>query len=217
MLIKILLADDHAIVREGLRTLFDKQKDMKVVAEANNGYRAVQLAHKLIPDVVIMEISMSRMNGMEVTRRIMSKHPDIKIIVLSQHSEKRFIQNMLEAGASGYVHKTCGYTELVKAIRAAIANHRYFCPVTDIDHPENEARSSRREQKATRFPLTIRERQVLKLLAEGKKTQEIAALLKVSAKTIETHRLNIAIKLDTHSIARLTKYAIRVGITTLLD
>ena len=217
MSIKILLADDHEIVREGLRTLFEKQADMKVVAEANDGREAVQLAHQLLPDVVIMDISMPRMNGMEATRRIVGKHPGIKIIALSRHGEKRFIQDMLDAGASGYVHKTCGYTELLKAIRATIENQHYFCPLTTAVHFESEKQASRQGQKATRSTLTAREREVLQLLSEGKTTREIAALLNVSVKTIETHRHQIMTKLNTRSIAELTKFAIREGITSLED
>ncbi len=215
MSIKILIADDHEIVREGLRTLFDQQSDMEVVAEANDGHKAVQLAHKLVPDVVIMDISMPRMNGMEATRRIVGKHPGIKIIALSKHREKRFVRDMIDAGASGYVHKTCGYTQLLKAIRAALAHQRYFCPAVSDVHFESEPAASRQGRKAAGSTLTAREREVLQLLAEGKTTREMAALLNVSVKTIETHRLQIMTKLDTRSIADLTKYAIREGITSL--
>ncbi len=217
MSIKILLADDHEIVREGLRTLFDKQADMKVVAEANDGREAVQLAQRLTPDVVIMDISMPRMNGMEATRRIVGKCPGIKIIALSKHREKRFVLDMLDAGASGYIHKTCGYTELLKAVRAVLENQRYFCPQNAAVHREGETRASRQGRKAAKSTLTAREREVLQLLAEGKTTREVAALLDVSVKTVETHRHQIMTKLNTRSIADLTKFAIREGITSLED
>jgi DNA-binding NarL/FixJ family response regulator len=164
-----------------------------------------------------MDISMPRMNGMEATRRILGKYPDIKIIALSRHGDKKFVQDMLDAGAWGYVHKTCGYTKLLEAVRAVLANQRYFCPLAAAVHFESETRASRQKQKASKSTLTAREREVLQLLAEGKTTREIAALLDVSVKTVETHRHQIMTKLNTRSIADLTKFAIREGITSLED
>jgi DNA-binding NarL/FixJ family response regulator len=217
MSIKILLADDHEIVREGLRVLFEKQTDMKVVAEANDGHEAVQLAQQLTPDVVIMDVSMPRMNGMEATRRIVGKYPGIKIIALSRHREKRIIRNMLDAGASSYIHKACGYPELLKAVRAVLENRRHFCPPNTAADRAGGTQASRQRRRAAGSTLTAREREVLQLLTEGKTTREVAALLDVSVKTVETHRHQIMTKLSTHSIADLTKFAIREGITSLED
>jgi DNA-binding NarL/FixJ family response regulator len=217
MSIKILLADDHEIVREGLRVLFEKQTDMKVVAEANDGHEAVQLAQQLTPDVVIMDVSMPRMNGMEATRRIVGKYPGIKIIALSRHREKRIIRDMLDAGASSYIHKACGYLELLKAVRAALENRRHFCPPNTAADRAGGTHASRQRRRAAGSTLTAREREVLQLLTEGKTTREVAALLDVSVKTVETHRHQIMTKLSTHSIADLTKFAIREGITSLED
>jgi two-component system, NarL family, response regulator NreC len=215
MRISILLADDHEIVREGLRALFDKEPDMNVIAEASDGQKAVQLALKLVPDVVIMDIAMPRMNGMEATRRIVDGYPDIKIIALSQSSDRKLVREMLAAGASGYVLKSCKYADLVKAIRAVMAKKHYLCPPLADDLIDSDASTSRQGIKPEGSPLTSREREVLQLLAEGKSTREIAAILSISVKTIETHRLQIMTKLNTRSIAALTKFAIREGITSL--
>lgn len=215
MRISLLLADDHEIVREGLRTMIDTEPDMKVVAEANDGQKAVQLALKLVPDIVIMDVAMPRMNGIEATRRIVDSYPDIKVIGLSQSADPRFLRDMLAAGASGYVLKSCRFTVLLKAIRAAMARKHYVCaPLADARF-EGGVATARHGSKATGSSLTSREREVLQLLAEGKTTRESAAMLGVSVKTIETHRLQIMTKLNTRSIAELTKFAIREGITSL--
>jgi DNA-binding NarL/FixJ family response regulator len=215
MSIKVLLADDHEIVREGLRALIEKQPNMEVVAEAENGRTAVELAKKLSPDVIIMDVAMPDLNGIEATRQIVAKAPSIKVIALSMHSDRRFVVEMLRAGASGYLLKDCAFEELFNAIRAVVINRIYLSPkISDI-----VARDFIRLFPKTEFSvfsvLTPRQHQVLQLLSEGKNTKQIAFHLQVSAKTVETYRLQIMDKLDIHSIAELTKYAIREGLTTL--
>ncbi|HTG01553.1 MAG TPA: response regulator transcription factor [Nitrospirota bacterium] len=214
MRITILLADDHEIMREGLRALFDRELDLKVIAEASDGQKAVQLALKLLPDIVIMDIVMPRMNGMEATRRIVDSYPDIKVIALSQSTDRKLVREMFIAGASGYVLKSCAYAELVKAIRTVAARKLYVCaPLADVQTGRDASR--RQQEPKPAGLLTSREREVLQLLAEGKSTREIAELLTVSIKTIETHRMQIMTKLHTRSIAQLTKIAIREGFTSL--
>jgi DNA-binding NarL/FixJ family response regulator len=215
MTIRILLADDHKIVRDGLKTLVEKQPEMEVIGEAENGREAVRLAMKLKPKVVIMDVSMADLNGMEAARQIRKEYPEIKIIALSMHSDKRFVLGMLEAGASGYLLKDCAFEELSRAIRNVVAHQTYLSPgVTDVVVQEYLLKASKEKSPGDSI-LTSREREVLQLIAEGKSTKETAKILHVSIKTIETHRKQIMDKLDLHSIAELTKYALREGLTSL--
>lgn len=215
MSIRVLLADDHKIVREGIRALLNARPGIEVVAEASNGRTALQLAREVMPDVVVMDISMPDLNGIEATHRLMSQFPDIKVIALSMHSDHRLVSEILAVGASGYLLKDCAFEELEKAIRSAADNNIYLSPQitkTVIDHHvRNQAQS-----KALVFSvLTAREREVLQLLAEGKNTKKIAFDLGVSIKTIETHRRRLMKKINVTSIAELTKLAIREGVTGL--
>ncbi len=215
MSIKIILADDHEIVREGLRSLLEKQPDMEVVAEAEDGRTTVKQVQKLLPDVVIMDISMHDLNGIEATRQIIAKSPRIKVLALSMHSDKRFIAGMLSAGASGYLIKDSAFKELVNAIRIVVSNKIYLSPrITGIVTEDYVNRLTATDSSAHSI-LSAREREVLQLLAEGKSTKQVASQLNVSVKTIETHRLNIMDKLGIYSVAKLTKYAIREGLTSL--
>jgi DNA-binding NarL/FixJ family response regulator len=215
MSIKIILADDHKIVRQGLRNLIEKQSGMKVVAEAEDGRTAVQLAGELLPDVVIMDIAMAGLNGIEATRQILGKTPNIKVIALSMHSDRRFVVEMLKAGASGYLLKDCAFEELATAIHAVMTGKVYLGPrLADLVVREYIHLFQKKEFSVFTI-LSPREREVLQLLAEGKPTREIASKLQVSVKTVETHRQQIVGKLDIHSIAELTKYAIREGLTSL--
>jgi DNA-binding NarL/FixJ family response regulator len=215
MVIKILLADDHEIVREGLRNLLEKQEGFEVVAEAEDGLTAVKKAKKLSPDLIIMDIGMPDLNGIEATRQILAESPHIKIIALSMHAETRFVSEMLKAGASAYLLKDSAFEELIQAIQASRSNKIYLSPSIAEKVIKNYITSFPRESFSPFSILTQREREVIQLIAEGKSTKKIASLLFLSIKTIETHRQNIMEKLDLHSVAELTKYAIREGLTSL--
>lgn len=212
---KIILADDHKIIREGLRSLLEKQLDMEVIAEAYDGLTTVRLVQKLLPDIVIMDIGMPDMNGIEATRQIMTETKGVKVIALSMHSDRRFVLQMLKVGASGYLLKDSAFEELISAIHTVMANQPYLSPkITDVVVKEYLHGFPKKESTVFTI-LTAREREVLQLLAEGKTTKQIASALYISVKTIETHRQQIMEKLNMHSIAELTKYAIREGLTSL--
>jgi len=216
MAIKIVLADDHQIVREGLRTILNREPDLEVVAEADDGRTTVRLARELRPQVVIMDIAMPDLNGIEATRQILAECAGVKVIALSMHSDRQFVINMLKAGASGYLLKDCALEELIRAIRAVMRNQTYLSPaISDVVVKDLMQGVSQGDSAFTL--LTAREREVLQLLAEGKSTQKIADSLHVSVKTVETHRQQIMRKLEIHSVAELTKYAIREGLTSLGD
>ena len=215
MSISILLADDHKIIRDGLRALLEKERDMKVVGEAENGRTTVQFARTLLPDVVIMDIGMPDLNGIEATRQIATISRLVKVIALSMHSDKRFVKGMLQAGASGYLLKECAFEELAQAIRAVYKNRTYLSPEIASLVVEEYVSPPVTPDTSAASILTPRQREVLQLFAEGKTTKEIAFHLGVSVKTIETHRQKIMDKLGTHSIAELTKYALREGLTML--
>ena len=215
MSIRILLADDHRIVSDCLEPLLNKQPAIEVVDSVENGRMAVKLAQKLKPDVVIMDITMPDLNGIEATRQIIAQCPGVKIIALSMNSDRRYVTGILNAGASGYLTKSCSFEELVSAIRIVAANKKYLSPeVSGIVIEESLVKSSTANSSVSSI-LTMREREVLQLLAEGKTVKQIAQKLYVSIKTIHTHRKQIMEKLNIHSIAGLTKYALREGLTSL--
>ncbi len=215
MTIRVLLADDHKIVRDGLRNLLEAQPDIDVIAEAENGRMAVQLARKLSPGIVIVDIAMPGLNGIEATREMLRHDPTTKIIALSMHSDKRFVGEMLKAGASAYLLKDCAFEELVTAIRAVLADKTYLSPMIGSVIVDSFVRRPEEAGTSAFSLLTKREREVLQLLAEGKNTKEIADRLYVSVKTIETHRTHIMEKVHVRTVAELTKYAIREGLTSL--
>ncbi len=215
MTIKIIIADDHRIIHDSLNTLLDKQTDIEVVGVADNGRKAVELTQELKPDVVIMDISMPDLNGMEATRQIITQCPGVKIIALSMNTDKRYVKGMLKAGASGYLTKGCSFEELTDSIRIVAAGKKYLSPeISEIVIDESLVSSSVKGVSDS-SELTMREREVLQLLAEGKKVKEIADTLFLSMKTVHVHRKHIMKKLDIHSIAELTKYAIKEGLTTV--
>ncbi len=209
----ILIADDHGVVREGLKHMISEQPDMEVVGEAENGQMTVKLARKLTPDVILMDISMPDMNGIEATHLILKANPAIKIIALSMHSEKHFIVEMLQAGALGYVLKSYLFEEVLRAIEVVQNNGYYLSPkITDIvveDYTSKEVLPD----KSLASGLTARERKIIQFVAEGLTTKQIALRLKISPKTADANRRRVMKKLDIDNVASLTKYAIREGLT----
>lgn len=215
MVIRVLLVDDHRILRKGLQALLEREEDFKVVAEASNGREAVKLAKTKRPHVVIMDIGMSDLNGLEATRQIMVETRNVKVLALSMHSDSRFVRAMLQGGASGYLLKDVAFEELADAIRTVVANRIYLgSGISDVV-VKDYLRHLPAQESTKEGILTLREREVLQLLAEGKCTKELGQLLFISVKTVETHRKRIMDKLDLHTIAELTKYALREGLTSL--
>lgn len=215
MSIRILLADDHKITRQGLRSLLDENDDMEVLAEAENGRDAIELARKLNPDVIIMDVSMPDLNGVEATRQIIQDNHDVRVIALSMHSDTLFVSEMLKSGASGYLLKDCAFQELEQAIRTVMDGKAYLSPSISGVVVEDYLHRLSKADMSTSEVLTDREREVLQLIAEGQSTKQVALKLHISAKTVETHRRQIMNKLDMHTVAELTKYAIRKGLTAL--
>jgi len=215
MSIKILLADDHKITRQGLRSLLEKEPDMEVVAEAEEGRTTVRLAREHLPDVVVMDVTMPDLNGMEATRQMHAELPSVKVIALSMHSDNLFVSEMLKSGASGYLLKDCAFEELARAIRVVVDGKTYLSPaISGVVVDEYLHHLTKTESPGSKV-LTDREREVLQLIAEGNSTKQVALKLHISVKTVETHRRQIMSKLNIHTIAELTKYAIRQGLTSL--
>lgn len=211
MTIRALLVDDHSMLREGLRAILDRESEVEVVGESADGLAAIEAALQHRPDVVIMDIGMRRMNGIEATREIRARLPGCRVIALSVHSDRRYLDRMFEAGAQGYVLKEAASHELVEAIRTVAGGHSYVSPSVSRDSLSQLSPSARDAYQR----LAPREREVLKLLAEGDTSRGIATLLSISPRTVETHRRNIMRKLGLHSVAELTKYAIREGLTSV--
>lgn len=215
--IRVIIVDDHAMMRDGIRSILEHEEGFEVIAEAGDGRDAVELAGRLAPDVVLLDVAMSGLNGMEATRKIIAADPAIAVIGLSMHSDARYVTGMLDAGARGYLLKTCGSDELLRAIAAAMRKKIYVTP--DLTHVLVDRRQNgKKEAVPTGTPsadsLTPREREVVQLIAEGLTNKEIAAKLGNTLKTVESHRTNLMRKLDLHCIAQLTKYAIREGLTS---
>jgi DNA-binding NarL/FixJ family response regulator len=215
MAIRIILADDHKIIRDGLCSLLQQEEDIEVLAQAEDGAAAVRLVREHRPDIVVMDIGMPDLNGIEATRQIHAESPNVKIIALSMHSDRRFVAEMLKAGAAGYLLKDSAFEDLVRAIRIVMKKGTYLPPSLAHILIEDYVRQPAPVDSGAFSVLSPREREVLQLLAEGKSTKQAAASLHISVKTVETHRQNVMDKLDIHSLAELTKYAIREGLTTL--
>jgi len=210
--IKVLLVDDHTMMRDGIRALLTLNDDVEIVGEASEGKEAVDKAAELSPDVVIMDIAMAGMDGLEATRRITKKNPNIKVLVLTQHDNKEYILSAIKAGAAGYVPKRALGSELVSAIRSVNGGDSFLYPsaaaalINDYRHQSGEEPFDR---------LTAREREILKLIAEGMTGREIAELLFISVKTVQGHRTKIMGKLDLHNRTELVKYAVRKGLVSV--
>lgn len=216
MSIRIILADDHGLMRQGLRELIHKQIGMEVVGETENGADTVRAARKLQPDVIVMDITMPSLNGIEATRQILAENPKVCILALSMHSDVRMVAEMLRAGARGYLVKDAAVEELIRAISTVARGQTYLSPGIAGSLVEKHIRVRGQADEPSAFSLiTARERTVLQMLAEGHKTKDIARKMCISVKTVETHRRNIMQKLDLHSMAELTKFAVREGLTTL--
>ena len=215
MSIKVLLADDHQMMRDGLRAIIEQVANVEIIGEAADGREAVILSGQLGPDIIVMDISMPGLNGIEATRRITTEYPDVKVIALSMHSDKRYALEMLDAGASGYVLKGAASEELVRALEAVTDGKSFLSPEITGIVMGNYVRRNLPGGRSPTTSLGPREREVLQLLSEGKTSTLIADSLHISSKTVDTHRRNIMHKLDIHSIAGLTRYAIREGLTSL--
>jgi DNA-binding NarL/FixJ family response regulator len=215
MTVRILIADDHKILREGLKSLLEKQPEFAVVAEAQDGLSAISEAKKHKPDIAILDIGMPDLNGIEVTRRIRSEMAETRVIALSMHADRRFVMGILEAGAKGYLLKDSAFAELVTAVTAVAKGKMYLSPSIAETVVKNSLEKLDRKDEGSSVLLSGREREVLQMIAEGKSTKEIALKLFVSTKTVETHRKQIMDKLNIRTVAGLTKYAIREGLTSL--
>ncbi len=211
--IRVLLAEDHTIVRQGLRSILDGREGIQVVGEAKDGREAVEKTQELQPDIVLMDLSMPLLSGLEATRQIKSQCPQIEVLVLTMHADEEYVFQILQAGASGYLLKQSAVGELVAAIQAVCEGNSYLSPAISRKIVDEYVRQAREQGKVDPYEqLTDREREVLHLIAEGHSTQEIADLLFISPKTVRGHRSSLTEKLDLHSNAELTRYAIRKGI-----
>jgi len=212
---KILLVDDHKILRDGIRSLVKGYDDIEVIGEAADGKTALQMVQELQPDLVVMDISMPDMNGIDATRKIRNNYPDIKVIALSMHHDKQFVSEIFRAGASGYLIKDSAFDELDHAIRVVMSGKTYINPQIASLVVESLVSQSSSTPPQSFALLTEREREVLQLISEGRSTKQIAFDLSVSSKTVESHRRQVMGKLNIRSVAELTKFAIREGLTSV--
>ena len=216
MATKVLVVDNHGILRQGIQALIEKHSDMEVVGQADNGLTAVELARQLQPDVVLMDVTMPKLNGIEATRQIKSELPDIKVLALSVHAKREFVLDMVRAGVSGYMLKECVFDDLVHAIKVIVAGQSYLSPQIATIVLEGITTDSIFDVvNGNHNALTPRENQVLQLLAEGNSAKQIASQLGLGVKTVEATRRQIMEKTEVDNLADLTKYAIREGLTTV--
>lgn len=215
MAIRILMADDHSVMRAGLAAMLGEETGLEVVGQVDNGREAVAQAKALRPDVVVMDVTMPGLNGIEATRQIVAAAPAVRVVGLSMHGDRHFVAEMVKAGAAGYLLKMCDFEELVEAIRTVAAGKSYVSAAVAGTVLEDYRRLLPEEGVGPAAVLSEREREVLQLLVEGKEAKEIALLLHLSRKTVDTHRRSIMEKLGLGSVAELTKFAIREGLTPL--
>ena len=211
----ILLVDDHQMMRDGLRAVLERESDLHVSGEAADGRTALELCSTLHPDVVVMDIGMPGLNGIEATRQVTTHHPRTRVVALSMNADRRYVHAMFEAGAWAYLVKSSASEELIRAIRAVSHDEKYVSPTVASAVLDAFVVGPKSTQRDPRSELSPREREVLQLLAEGMTSKEIAGKLDLAVSTIETHRKQIMAKLELRSVAELTKFAIRTGITTL--
>ena len=210
----VLLVDDHAILRDALRGILEQENDMLVVGEAADGTHALEVARALQPAVVVLDIGLPGMGGIDVTRALLAELKNTRIVALSSFADRRIVVEILEAGASGYVVKSSGRDELLRGIRAVAAGRTYLCPDASMLLVDS-VRARHAPEAARNEPIGKREREVLQLLAEGHSSPEIGDLLHIATSTVDVHRRNIMRKLGLHSVAELTKYAVRCGLTSV--
>jgi len=212
MAIRVLLADDHTIVRQGLKALLDAELDIEIVGEAADGWETIQQAEELKPDVVLMDITMPRLNGLEATRRLRRLLPEVRVLVLTVHTNEEYVREILRAGAAGYILKEAAVDELVNAVRAVARGDSFLSPAVSKIVVQDLAHGREWNGETLFDTLTPREREVLQLIGEGHTNQEIADILAISVKTVETHRAQLRRKLNIHDRAGLIHYAIRKGL-----
>ena len=214
-MIRILVVDDHTLVRQAITNMLDLQPDMQVVGEAATGREALAVCAARQPNVVVMDLSMPDMNGVEATERITAEHPGVRVVALSMHADPCWVERMLKAGAAGYLLKNSSFIDLQSAVREAAAGRCYLSPVVAGALVERYVRSPAPPAEVSAPRLTVREREVLQLLAEGLSSKEIAERLNLSVRTVENHRRQIMERLGLRSVAALTKYAVKEGLTSL--
>jgi len=215
-MIRVVLVDDHLILREGIRALLEKVSDIEMVGEADNGTEAVAKVAQLMPDVVLMDITMPGLNGLKATRQIKQEHPQVKVLILTMHETDQYLSEMLEAGASGYVVKTTTSSELISAIRTVYQGDVHLYPsITRMLVEDYLHKVQLGEEKESYNGLTPREKEILMYIAGDKQNKEIAELLGISVRTVQSHRTNLMDKLGAHDRTELVKYAIRKGIIDL--
>ena len=213
--IKVLIADDHTILRQGIKALLDNQAEIEVIGEAKDGREALTLIERLLPDVILMDIAMPGLNGLEATRRIKKKFPKIKVLVLTMYTNEEYVFQILNAGANGYLVKETAFQDLISAIRAVYRDEAFMSPSISKKVINRYTQRVRETNNTTGDILTTREREILQLIAEGSSSKKIAEALFISPKTVETHRTHIMDKLNIHNRTDLVKYAIRTGIVDI--